>query len=432
LLSQRRVSTDAICPKNAELKSPLFVGDNVPSPLIKVEEGRMLRREDFMVIDALARRGLYLCDIAKQVGVHPRTVRRALARGGAPAPRPSRRGSRLAPYRADIDRLLAEDVWNAVVIYRELQAKGYTGRLSILRDYIRPKRALRVRRATVRFETAPGRQLQSDWAEHQTRIAGEPTTVHFIVNTLAFSRRFHFWCTDSEDAEHTFEGLIRSFEWFGGGPGEVLVDNQKAAVLEHPRGGPVQFHPRFVDLAGHYGFVPRACRPARAQTKGKDERMVGDITHHFFLRYREFESWAHLNQLAEQWLREEADQRCHGTVREIVAERFVREAPHLRPLPARRYDTAYRALRQVSWDASIDVRGRRYSVPAHLAGRPVEIRLTLEGELAVYDGEQLVATHRVVPGGAGWVTVPAHHAALWADTVQVERRALSEYEEVAP
>ena len=80
----------------------------------------MLRKEDFMMIHALAQRGLYLCDIAKQVGVHPRTVRRALARGGAPAPRSSRRGSRLDPYRADIDRLLAEDVWNAVVIFREL------------------------------------------------------------------------------------------------------------------------------------------------------------------------------------------------------------------------------------------------------------------------------------------------------------------------
>ncbi|MDF0652534.1 MAG: hypothetical protein P0121_13810, partial [Nitrospira sp.] len=42
------------------------------------------------------------------------------------------------------------------------------------------------------------------------------------------------------------------FEWFGGVPEEVLVDNQKAAVLEHPRGGPARFHPRFVDLAGHY------------------------------------------------------------------------------------------------------------------------------------------------------------------------------------
>jgi IS30 family transposase len=67
----------------------------------------MLRKEDCMVIHALARRGLYVCDIAKQVGVPPRTVRRALARGGPPAPRPSRRGSRLDPYRAAIDRLLA-------------------------------------------------------------------------------------------------------------------------------------------------------------------------------------------------------------------------------------------------------------------------------------------------------------------------------------
>jgi len=384
-----------------------------------------------MMIQALAQRGLYLCDIAKQVGVHPRTVRRALARGGAPAPRPSRRGSRLDPYRADIDRLLAENVWNAVVIFRELQAKGYTGRLSILRDYIRPKRALRVRRATVRFETAPGHQLQSDWAEHRTQIAGTETTVHFIVNTLGFSRRFHFWCTDREDAEHTYEGLIRSFEWFGGVPAEVLVDNQKAAVLDHPRGGLARFHPRFVDLAGHYGFVPRACRPARAQTKGKDERMVGYVKHHFFVRYRAFESWAHLNQLAEQWLREEADQRYHGTVQEIVAERFAREAPTLRPLSSARYDTAYREIRQVSWDAYIEVRGGRYSVPAGFAGQTVQIRLTLDGDLIIYDGEQLVATHRVVSGAPGWITVPSHHAALWAQTLAVEQRPLAVYEEVA-
>jgi IS30 family transposase len=44
----------------------------------------MLAPEDFMVIQALVKRGVYLCDIAGQLGVHPRTVRRALQRGGAP------------------------------------------------------------------------------------------------------------------------------------------------------------------------------------------------------------------------------------------------------------------------------------------------------------------------------------------------------------
>src|SRR5262249_12282886 len=86
---------------------------------------------------------VYLCDIAEQLGVHPRTVRRALRRGGAPPRRGGRRGSRLEPYRPVVDQLLAEGGGNTVVILRELQAKGYTGGVSILRDYVRPKRALR-------------------------------------------------------------------------------------------------------------------------------------------------------------------------------------------------------------------------------------------------------------------------------------------------
>ena len=307
----------------------------------------MLGPEDFAMIQALVRRGVYLCNIAQQLGVHPRTVRRALDRGGPPAPRRARRGSLLDPYREVVDRLLAEGVWNAVVIWRELQARGYAGGLSLVRKDVHPTRGLRAGRATVRFETGPGRQLQSDWAVHRTLLGGQPTDVHFCVNTLGFSRRFHFWCTDTEDAEPTDEGLIRSFEGFGGVPQEVLVDNQKAAVIAHRRGPEVQFHPRFLDLAGHYGFTPRACRPARAQTKGKAERNIGSIKPPFFVRYRAFESWAHLNQLAEQWLREEADRRVHGTVGEVVAERFAREAPPT--VPCTRRSASSRSHCSASW-----------------------------------------------------------------------------------
>ena len=84
----------------------------------------MLGLEDFMTIQALVKRGVYLCDIAAQLGVHPKTVRRAVKRGSAPAARRGRRGSRLDPYRAVLDGLVAEGVWNAVVIWRELQARG--------------------------------------------------------------------------------------------------------------------------------------------------------------------------------------------------------------------------------------------------------------------------------------------------------------------
>ena len=391
----------------------------------------MLTREDYLVIKTLHDHGVYQKDIAAELGVHPKTVSRALKRGDAPSRERKRRGSKLDPYKAKIDRLLSEGVWNAVVILREIQQDGYDGGLTILRDYIRPKRALRPSRATVRFETEPGKQLQSDWGEITVDIAGQPTKVYFIVNQLGYSRRFHFWCTDSQDAEHTYEGLIRSLEYFGGVPEEVLVDNQKSAVLKPSHRGKPTFNERFLDLAGHYGFIPRACRPYRARTKGKDERMVGYIKQHFFVRYRSFESWAHLNQLAERWLAEEADQRVQGTVKEVVAERFRRERPFLQPLPAQRYDTSYLEIRKVAWDAYIDVRGNRYSVPADLVGQTVTVRIGLDGDLRVYHEARLVAHHRLRAASEGWVTVPEHHAALWAETLQVEQRPLQVYEEAA-
>ena len=153
----------------------------------------MIRKEDFAVITALQQRGVFLKDIALEVGVHPRTVRRALNRNGAPARERKKVTSKLDPHKATVDRLLSEGVWNAKVIMSEIRAEGYTGRYTILRDYIQPKRALRPGRATVRFETAPGEQLQSDWGEVEVELAGQSTKVSFIVNTLGYSRRFHFW-----------------------------------------------------------------------------------------------------------------------------------------------------------------------------------------------------------------------------------------------
>lgn len=192
------------------------------------------------MIQEAIQEGKYLKDVAAELGVHPRTVRRAIARGGAPSgTRPHARKSKLDPYKATVDQWLSENVWNAVVIWREIQAAGYTGGPSILRDYMRPKRVLRPSRATVRFETAPGRQLQNDWGEIETVLGGVRQKIDFCVNTPGYSRRFHFWGTDSHDAEHTYEGLIRTFEYLGGVPAEVLVDNQKSTVIEHRIGDAV-------------------------------------------------------------------------------------------------------------------------------------------------------------------------------------------------
>jgi transposase len=404
----------------------------------------MLSKEDFAVIKSLSNRGVYLKDIAHELGVHPKTVRRALDRDGAPAHKRPKRGSKLDPHKTRVDELLQDEVWNATVILDEIRKDGYTGKLTVLRDYIAPKRVLRQSRATVRFETGPAKQLQNDWGELDVELAGETVRIYFQVNVLGFSRRFHFWCTDSLDAEHTYEALVRSFEYLGGVAAEVLFDNQKCAVLSY-QGGKPRFNERLLDLALLYGFTPKACRPYRARTKGKTERMVDYVKDNFFQRYRSFASWAHLNQLAEMWLAEVADPRVHGTHKEVVLERFERERLLLGPLPSIRFDTSYRETRQVAWDQYIDVNGNRYSVPDHLGGQGVVVRIGLDGLLRIYsldldpEQDEPLAIHQLQPARTGWVTVPEHHARLWQETLrqaqgdalQVEQRPLAAYEEAA-
>jgi hypothetical protein len=157
--------------------------------------------------------------------------------------------------------------------------------------------------------------------------------------------------------------------------------------------------------------------------------MVGYVKQHFFVRYRAFESLAHLNQLLESWLQSEADRRVHGTVKEVVSKRFAREAPTLRALPPSRFETAYHEARKVAWDGYIEVRGNRYSVPGDQVGKLVQIRLSLDGALAVYAADRCVARHRLRPAAAGWVSVPEHHQRLWRQ-LSVEQRDLGTYQEV--
>jgi hypothetical protein len=159
--------------------------------------------------------------------------------------------------------------------------------------------------------------------------------------------------------------------------------------------------------------------------------MVAYIKQNFFVRYRSFESWEHLNQLAEQWLREEADLRLQGTVKEVVAERFAREKPHLSPLPTIRYDTSYFEYRQVAWDGYIDVRGNRYSVPATLLGQRVAVRIGLDGLLRIFRADQVVTSHQLKSRQEGWSTLTEHRSEMWQATLQVEQRSLAVYEEVA-
>ncbi|VCY25193.1 Putative transposase (identified by ISEscan HMM) [Escherichia coli] len=304
----------------------------------------MLSREDFYMIKQMRQQGAYIVDIATQIGCSERTVRRYLKYPEPPARKTRHKLVKLKPFMDYIDMRLAENVWNSEVIFAEIKAMGYTGGRSMLRYYIQPKRKMRPSKRTVRFETQPGYQLQHDWGEVEVEVAGQRCKVNFAVNTLGFSRRFHVFAAPKQDAEHTYESLVRAFRYFGGCVKTVLVDNQKAAVLKN-NNGKVVFNSGFLLLADHYNFLPRACRPRRARTKGKVERMVKYLKENFFVRYRRFDSFTHVNQQLEQWIADVADKRELRQFKETPEQRFALEQEHLQPLPDTDFDTSYFDIR---------------------------------------------------------------------------------------
>src|SRR5512132_3237230 len=134
------------------------------------------------------------------------------------------------------------------------------------------------RRACVRFETPPGRQLQIDFGSTLVPIAGEWIRVYLFVATLGYSRRGFVAAFRHERQSAWFEGLEGAFRHFGGVPREVLLDNAKPLVVRHDAvTREVVFNERLHAFARYWGSRPRACAPYRARTKGKDENGVGYV-----------------------------------------------------------------------------------------------------------------------------------------------------------
>ena len=166
--------------------------------------------------------------------------------------------------------------------------------------------------ATVRFETPPGKQLQADFGQCLVSIGGERVRVHLAVLTLGYSRRLLVRAFRSEKQDHWLQTLEEGFRHWGGVPQEVLVDNARALVSQHnPERQILVFAQRLEEFASYWGFKPRACRPYRARTKGKDERGVAYVKKNA-IAGREFSSWAELEAHLVRWSREVADLRVHG------------------------------------------------------------------------------------------------------------------------
>jgi transposase len=223
----------------------------------------------------------------------------------------------------------------ATVLCREIRERGYTGCERVVRNFVRGLKPVAAPDPVVRFETEPGRQLQVDWIEfRRERLSA-------FVATLGHSRASFVRYVTDERIETLVACHVGAFEFFGGVPREVLYDNVKTVVIERDAygAGVHRFHATLWDLAKHYGFAPRLCRPYRAKTKGKVERFNRYLRHSFHVplvtRLRAAGLRLDLqsaNVEVLRWLAQVANVREHAGTGRVPTQLLGEERPLLQPL----------------------------------------------------------------------------------------------------
>ena len=296
--------------------------------------------ETRMLLKHYLERGVSKTELSRRFGVSRRTIHewietrqldRDLEGGGTRyRPRPAV-GHKLDPYKGIIKERLEEfPRLSAKRLYDEVRAAGYKGGYVRVRDYVRSMRPREPEEAVVRFETPAGRQGQVDFATFTLPWGRR----HALVTVLSHSRLLWLRFYRRQTMEVLIDGLESAFGWFGGVPQELLFDQMRSVVLSDGRvgGGQLVLNADFLRFAAHWGFRPRACRPYRAQTKGKVERPIRYLRDSFFYG-REFVSDEDLNEQALVWLKGTANVRRHGTTGERPVDRFERdERQALQPL----------------------------------------------------------------------------------------------------
>lgn len=301
----------------------------------------MIDKDRCMEIQILHRQGMSVRQIARQTGLSINTVRKYLHHDGpvqyAARVRPP---CKIDPFRVYLQGRVsaAQPHWlPATVLYREIHEQGYDGGLSQLRAHLRTLKPVNKDDPLVRFETAPGQQMQVDWIEFRRK----PRLSAFVA-TLGHSRQSYVEFVSDERIETLLACHVHAFDFFEGVVKDVLYDNMKTVVIERDAYGPGKhrFHSGLWDFARHYGFQPKLCKPYRAKTKGKVERFNHYLRYSFFVPLASQLKQAGLmvdvataNQAVHRWLPDVANLRLHGTTGHVPQVSWAAERAQLKPVP---------------------------------------------------------------------------------------------------
>jgi len=332
--------------------------------------------------------GVSITEIRRNTGLDRKTIRKYVQDPGFKTIKKRMpKVSKLEPYKDHIRSRLQKYDLSAVRILEEIQERGYDGRYSIVKDFVREVKKSKAIIAEYRFETEPGVQAQVDWAEMGTMmIDGVERKIYCFTMILGYSRMRYVEFTLDTKTETFVLCHIHAFIYYGGITREILYDNTKNVVLHRAlKSTDSTWNPLFEDFFRYYGFFPRLCKPGKAgaKTKGKVERLVQYVKDNFYLG-RLFESFQDLNNQGLAWMKK-VNSLVHGTTKKPPIELFPEEK-----LAAFDTKTPFQIsrieYRKITKECFFSYLGNLYSAPWQYANMMAELRIQNDKIIVMVNG----------------------------------------------
>jgi transposase len=295
----------------------------------------------------------------------------------------------------------------ADVAHDKLVALGFTGSERTTRRAVAAvKKNYRLGRVRVHrpWVTEPGMWLQYDFGDGPV-IDGVKTTL--FCAWLAWSRFRVVLAIRDKTAPSVMAALDVTLRRLGGAPTYLLTDNEKTVTTGHIAGIAVR-NAAIVAFARHYAVTILTCEPCDPASKGGSESTVkvakADLVPKDTNLLEAYDSFAQLEAACEAFCRE-VNARVHRVTRRAPADMLAEEVAQLHPVPLVPHTVAFGVTRTVaSKTPMVAYDGGQYSVPAHLLGQVVWVRVHGAGA-----DEQVIIVH---VGPTGPLEVARHRRAM--------------------
>lgn len=291
-------------------------------------------------------------------------------------------------------------------IHELLVAQGVEIGYTTVCNYIRSRQsAPKPSEAFIRQQYAPGESCEFDWGEIKLYINGALKRVQLAVFTSAYSNyRFAVLCMH-QDTLAFMEAHVAFFAWIGGVYVELVYDNMRVAVAKFV--GKYEKEPTqaLLQLRGHYQFSHRFCNVQRGNEKGHVERSVEYVRRKAFGLKHKFDSL----KAAQQWLSSKLKE-LNAKPQQLTGKSAdaLLEEERAALLPAcSKLACAEQLQLRVDKYATISCRTNRYSVPDHLVGHYVDVKVQ-STQLQIYAEGKCLATHERSFQKHQWI-IDIHH-----------------------